>query len=152
MQVHTKDKQVHTFQNYSLIHSFMPLNHPHTFFLKSKKTYLIKKTLDATTVPWVKPMKKHFSPNLIPTYVVKSSKPKKTIPAVSQSIGLMDSAKLKTFLQLTFSRLMQKGMKSRSSRELQECSREMLSRQSSLSATLIKTTNNIPTSLIFLTS
>ena len=83
-------------------HSFMPLSLLHTFLLKSRKTYPKGKTLYAITLPWGKPMKKHFSPNLIPTYVVKSSKPKKTIPAVSQSIGLMDSAKLKTFLQLTF--------------------------------------------------
>ena len=73
-------------------HSFMPLNHPHTFLLKSRKTYPKGKTLDAITLPWGKRMKKHFSPNLTPTYVLKSSKPKRIIPLVFQSVGLMDSA------------------------------------------------------------
>ena len=32
-------------------HSFMRLNHPHTFLLKQRKTYPKGKTLDAITLP-----------------------------------------------------------------------------------------------------
>ena len=90
------------FVNYFLIQSFMRLNHLLTCLLKSKKTYPKGKTLDAITLPWGKPMKKHFSPDLIPTYVEKLSKPKIIIPVVYPSADLMDSAKLRISLQLTY--------------------------------------------------
>ena len=102
MLVHIKDRPVPTFVNYFLHQSFMRLNLPHTFMLKLRKTCQKTKILDAITLPSGKPMKKHFSPDLIPTYVVKSSKPKKIIPQVFQSVGWMDSAKLKIFRQLTY--------------------------------------------------
>jgi hypothetical protein len=106
MLVHTKGKQVPTFANYSLIQSFRRLNHLRPFMLKSRKTYHKGKTLDAMTLPLGKPMKKHFTPDLTPTYVDKLSKPKRAIPQVYQSVGSMIFASMKVFLQLTYLRLM----------------------------------------------
>ena len=48
-------------------HSFTPLSLLHTFLLKSRKTYPKGKTLDAITLLLGKPMKKHFSPDQVPT-------------------------------------------------------------------------------------
>ena len=131
MLVHIKDRPVPTFVNYFLHQSFMRLNLPHTFLLKPRKTYPKRKTLYATTLHLGKPMKKHFSQDLNPTYVVKSSKPRKIIPQVFQSGGWMDSVKLKIFLQLTYWRLMLKGMNYPSSKELLGWSTKMLLGQSS---------------------
>ena len=45
MLVHTKGKQVRIYANYSLIQSFMRLNHLLTFLLKSRKTYQKRKNI-----------------------------------------------------------------------------------------------------------
>ena len=63
----------------SFIHAFEPSP---TYLMKSRKTYQKEKTLDAITLPLGKPMKRHFSPDPSPTYVVKLSKPKRIIQQV----------------------------------------------------------------------
>jgi hypothetical protein len=83
----------------SIIHAFEPS--PSLFAEANKNLSKKKNIICHNFLPWGTPMKKHFLPDLIPTYVDKLSKPKRTIPRGFQSVSSMDSAYLKIFLKLT---------------------------------------------------
>jgi hypothetical protein len=83
----------------SIIHAFEPSPY---LFAEADKNLSKKKNIICHNFALGDTMKKHLLLDLIPIYVDKLSKPKRTIPRGFQSVSSMDSAYLKIFLKLTY--------------------------------------------------
>ena len=108
----------------SFIHAFEPS--PYLFALIKKNLSKRKNIRCHNFALGQTDEKKHFLPDLIPTYAVKLSKPKRTIRQVYPSVGSSEFCLFENISAIDLLKIDVEGNELAVLKGLQECSREML--------------------------